>query len=80
MAQSGLFVPCNKMEFNIVDGIYSRVGSTDEIGRNRSSFMVEMDQTSFILNNATNNSFMIMDEVGRGTSPIEGESIAKSIL
>ena len=80
MAQAGLYVPCTSMKFNIVDAIYSRVGSTDEIARNRSSFMVEMDQTSYILNHATNRSFIIMDEVGRGTSPTEGFAIAKSIL
>lgn len=80
MAQSGMYVPCTSMKFSLVDAIFSRVGCSDEISNNESSFMREMNECAYILKNASEKSLIIMDEVGRGTSPKEGECIAQSIL
>ena len=80
LAQSGSFVPANKAKIGIVDKLFSRVGAADDLGSGRSTFMVEMIETAAILNQATKNSLVIMDEVGRGTSTYDGLSIAWSIL
>lgn len=80
MAQIGFFVPAKSMEFNIIDRVFTRVGASDNLSRGESTFMVEMIETSNILNNATSNSFVILDEVGRGTSTYDGVAIAWSIL
>ncbi|KFY36631.1 hypothetical protein V495_07712 [Pseudogymnoascus sp. VKM F-4514 (FW-929)] len=72
MAQVGSFVPAEYAEIGIVDQIFSRVGSADDLYRNQSTFMVEMMETATILKHATERSFVIMDEIGRGTTPEDG--------
>lgn len=76
MAQMGSFVPAKKVHIGIVDRIFSRVGASDDLARGRSTFMVEMVETSAILNQATQRSFVILDEIGRGTSTYDGVSLA----
>lgn len=80
MAQTGSFIPVNESEISIVDGIYTRIGSGDALAQGLSTFMVEMIETAKILNNATKNSLIILDEVGRGTSTTDGLAIAQSIV
>lgn len=80
MAQAGSFVPGAKADISIVDGIFTRIGAGDAIAQGLSTFMVEMIETAKILNNATQNSLIILDEVGRGTSTTDGLSIAKSVI
>jgi DNA mismatch repair protein MutS len=80
MAQIGSFVPCESATIGICDQIFSRVGSSDDLGSNQSSFMVEMNEASRILKNATERSFVIIDELGRGTGSRDGFSIAWAIL
>ncbi len=80
MAQMGSYVPATKAHIGVVDRLFSRVGASDDLARGRSTFMVEMVETAAILNQATKNSFVILDEVGRGTSTFDGVSIAWSIL
>ncbi|KKY25138.1 putative dna mismatch repair protein msh1 [Phaeomoniella chlamydospora] len=80
LAQVGSFVPAEYAELGIVDKIFSRVGAADDLFRDQSTFMVEMLETAEILKNSTPRSFVIMDEVGRGTSPKDGMSIAYACL
>ena len=79
MAQMGSFVPAESAEIGLVDRIFTRVGANDDIGRGQSTFMVEMNETSNIVNNATERSLVILDEIGRGTSTFDGLSIAWSV-
>lgn len=80
MAQIGCFVPCESARIGLVDKIFSRVGSADDLYNEMSTFMVEMIETSFILKGATKRSLAILDEIGRGTSGREGVSIAFATL
>lgn len=79
LAQMGSFVPAAGASMSIVDRIFSRVGAHDDLTRGQSTFMVEMQETAAILNNATGRSLIIMDEIGRGTSTFDGVSIAWSV-
>ena len=80
LAQAGSYVPAKKASIGIVDALFSRVGSSDDLASGRSTFMVEMLETAAILNQAGEKSLVIMDEVGRGTSTYDGLSLAWSIL
>jgi DNA mismatch repair protein MutS len=76
MAQSGSFVPASRARIGIVDRLFSRVGAADDLARGRSTFMVEMVETAAILNQASERSLVILDEIGRGTATFDGLSIA----
>lgn len=80
LAQIGCFVPASRCRVGLVDRIFSRVGASDELARGKSTFMVEMSETANILNNATDRSLVILDEIGRGTSTYDGLSIAWSVI
>lgn len=76
LAQAGLYVPARRLTLGLADRVFSRVGASDDLSRGRSTFMVEMVETAAILNQATAKSFVILDEVGRGTSTYDGLAIA----
>jgi len=79
MAQIGAYVPAEKARIGLVDRIFCRVGASDDLTSGQSTFMVEMNETSLIINNATENSLVILDEIGRGTATFDGLSIAWSV-
>ena len=80
LAQMGSFVPASKCEIGLVDRIFTRTGLTDDIHAGKSTFLIEMEETSRILSQSTNKSFAVLDEIGRGTSTYDGLSLAWSIL
>ena len=80
LAQMGSFVPARSAHIGIVDRLFSRVGAADDLARGRSTFMVEMVETAGILNQATNRSLVILDEIGRGTATFDGLSIAWAVV
>ena len=79
MAQIGAYVPAESAHIGLVDRIFCRVGASDDLARGQSTFMVEMSETSLILNNATERSLIILDEIGRGTATFDGLSIAWAV-
>lgn len=79
MAQTGSFVPAREATIGLTDKIFTRVGASDDLSRGQSTFMVEMNETANIINNATAASLVILDEIGRGTSTFDGLSIAWSV-
>ncbi len=79
LAQIGGFVPAKRARIGVTDRLFARVGATDELARGQSTFMVEMTETANILNNATERSLVILDEIGRGTSTFDGISLAWAI-
>ncbi len=79
MAQMGCFVPARSAKITVVDKIFTRVGASDDLTSGQSTFMVEMSEVAYILKNATKQSLVILDEVGRGTSTFDGISIATSV-
>ena len=80
MAQLGSFVPASQADISLVDRIFTRVGASDDLASGQSTFMVEMTEVANILHNATKNSLIILDEIGRGTSTFDGLSIAWSVV
>jgi DNA mismatch repair protein MutS len=76
LAQMGSFVPADSLRYGLVDRIYTRIGASDNVARGRSTFMVEMTETATILNTATNQSLILLDEMGRGTATFDGLSLA----
>jgi DNA mismatch repair protein MutS len=80
MAQVGSFVPADEADLSICDRIFTRIGASDNIARGESTFLVEMNEAAVILNNATDHSLIIMDQIGRGTSTYDGLSIAWAVV
>ncbi len=79
MAQAGSFVPASSMRMGVLDRVFTRIGAGDDLARGRSTFLVEMQESANILNNATTRSLIVLDEIGRGTSTFDGISIAWSV-
>ena len=79
MAHTGSFVPANSAQIGPIDQIFTRIGASDDLASNRSTFMVEMSETAYILHHATEQSLVLMDEVGRGTSTFDGLALAQAI-
>ena len=79
MAHMGSFVPAASMRIGVLDRVFTRIGAGDDLARGRSTFLVEMQETANILNNATRKSLIVLDEIGRGTSTFDGISIAWSV-
>jgi len=79
LAQTGSFIPAARATIGLIDRIFTRIGATDDLSRGQSTFLVEMNETANILNNATPRSLIILDEIGRGTSTFDGLSIAWSV-
>ncbi len=79
MAQMGCFVPAKAVSIGLVDKIFTRVGASDNLSSGESTFMVEMNETASILNNLSDRSLILLDEIGRGTSTYDGISIAWAI-
>ena len=79
MAQMGSFVPASRMRLGVLDRVFTRIGAGDDLSRGRSTFLVEMQETANILNNASSRSLIVLDEIGRGTSTFDGISIAWSV-
>lgn len=80
LAHTGSFVPAAEARIDLVDRIFTRIGASDDLSRGQSTFMVEMTETANILNNATQKSLIVLDEIGRGTSTFDGLSLAWSIV
>lgn len=80
MAHIGCFVPCDSCNISLVDRIFTRIGASDNLAMGQSTFMVEMKEVADIIQNATSNSLLILDEVGRGTSTFDGLAIANAII
>ena len=80
MAQIGSYVPCDSARIGVINKLFSRVGASDDLARGRSTFMVEMVETAGILNQADERSFVILDEIGRGTATFDGLSIAWAVV
>ena len=80
MAQMGSFVPADAALLPLTDRVFTRVGASDNLARGRSTFMVEMTETAAILNTATPQSFVVLDEVGRGTATFDGMSLAWAVI
>jgi DNA mismatch repair protein MutS len=80
LAQLGSFVPADSAELPIIDRIFTRIGASDNLARGRSTFMVEMTESAVILNTATRNSFIILDEIGRGTATYDGLALAWAVV
>ncbi|MEG0116384.1 MAG: DNA mismatch repair protein MutS, partial [Hydrogenoanaerobacterium sp.] len=80
MAQIGSFVPASNAKIGIVDGIFTRVGASDDLTSGQSTFMVEMNEVAQILRDSSSKSLLILDEIGRGTSTFDGMSIARAVI
>src|ERR1017187_5231099 len=80
LAQTGSFVPAESASLPIIDRIFTRIGASDNLARGRSTFMVEMTETAVILNTATSRSFIVLDEIGRGTATYDGLALAWSVV
>jgi DNA mismatch repair protein MutS len=80
MAQMGSYVPAQEAQLEIKDAIFTRIGSIDDLINSKSTFMLEMEETAIALKNASKNSLMVFDELGRGTATYDGLAIAKAVL
>ena len=80
MAQMGCFVPAQSANLSVVDAVFTRVGASDDLASGQSTFMIEMNEVANIVKNATRQSLIILDEIGRGTSTFDGMAIARAVL